>query len=300
MAGATQVTIILGAILIVTLCFFIFTRHRLPFGVILGGALLAAALFSSVPPQESMDMYAYGYFGHLVTAYRQNPYTVAHDACSQDPYLRLARTPRPIQSPYGPAWTGLSASIVAVAGTRVGFTVLMFRLLAVGAFFGTVVLLRSLLRNHPYRNSALVLYAWNPLVLFEVANNGHNDIVLVFLLLLAILAYRRKRYFWVAPLIACAFLVKFVAVLVIPLVLIALVRNRTLLRRDWLTIAISAAVSVIISVAAFLPFWRGIGTFNYLIFLSQYIGLPYLHPPIGQQVLLSNTVLLLCFSISML
>lgn len=278
MAGATAVIVVTGSILLVVYCLLLVARWTLPFPVVMVGAFVACILFASVPPQESMDVYAYGYFGHLVTAYKQNPYTVAHDACSQDPYLRLARTPQPIQSPYGPGWTGLSAAIVAATGTRTGLTLLIFRVIAIGAFFGVILLLRTLLVHHPNANNALALFAWNPLVLFEVANNGHNDIVLVFLLLLALFALRRKKYIWVAPALALAFLVKFVAMLIVPLVLIALLRNTTLRRRDWFLLTASAIVSLAAALFAFLPFWRGIGTFNYLIYLSQYIGLPYLHP----------------------
>lgn len=278
MAGATLAVVITGSVLVVVYCLVLVARWTSPFPVVMAGAFVACILFASVPPQESMDVYAYGYFGHLVAASRQNPYTVPLYRSSQDPYLLLARAKQTLQSPYGPGWTGLSAAILSVTGTRVGITIFLFRMLAIGSFFGTVVLLRTLLARHPNANNALVLFAWNPLVLFEVANNGHNDIVLVLLLLLALLAYRRKKYIWIAPALALAFLVKFVAILVVPFVLIALMRDRTLTKRDWMTLLISTVVAVVVSIVAFLPFWRGIGTFNYLLYLSQYIGLPYLHP----------------------
>ena len=278
MAGATQLIVAVGAVLIIVYCLILVTRRTLSFAVVMSGALLTSVLFAAVPPQESMDVYAYGYFGRLVATFHQNPYTIPLYESSQDPYLLLAHAKQTLQSPYGPGWTGLSAAVVSVTGTRTGLAVQIFRIIAIGSFFGTVLVLRTLLAHHPHANNALILYAWNPLVLFEVANNGHNDIVLVFLLLLALRAYQRRRYFWVAPALAAAFLIKFVAILVVPLVLIALLRDRTLQKRDWRLLVTGSAASIAVTVVTFLPFWRGVGTFNYLIFLAQYIGLPLLHP----------------------
>lgn len=278
MAGTTQVIILIGTALIIVFCFQLLIRHTPPFAVVLGGVVVAGAFFAVVPPQESMDMYAYGYFGHLITAYSHNPYTVSPDACSQDPYLRLARTPRPIQSPYGPGWTAISTAILSITGDHTGATIIIFRAIAICALLGSIMLLRQLLGTGLQTMKAITLFAWNPLVLFEVINNGHNDIVLVFLLLCAIFLYRQKKYFWIVPVLAAAFLVKFVAILAAPLFLIAFLRDTTLQKRDWQMLAISSAASVAISVATFLPFWRGFGTFHYLIFLAQYIGLPLLHP----------------------
>ena len=72
----------------------------------------------------------------------------------------------------------------------------------------------------------MLLFAWNPLVLFEVAGNGHNDAVVIMFVLAGVFFFVRARQTLVIPAILLGALAKFVPVLLIPTAVAALWRDR--------------------------------------------------------------------------
>ncbi len=67
--------------------------------------------------------------------------------------------------------------------------------------------------------SAVILYAWSPLVIKEIAFTAHPDIVAVFLVLVAIVLARKDRIYGAAIFLALAVGAKILALLVIPFIL---------------------------------------------------------------------------------
>lgn len=65
-------------------------------------------------------------------------------------------------------------------------SVLVFKLVLVLFDVGTCLLLVSLLRRFGRPASAVLIYAWNPLVIKEIAGSGHIDAMMIFFLVLAI------------------------------------------------------------------------------------------------------------------
>ena len=96
-----------------------------------------------------------------------------------------------------------------------------------------------LLRLAPSRN--VLLYAWCPLVVKEIAFTAHPDGVGVCLLLAAVVLARRRRWWIAAALLGLAVAAKTFALVLAPLILL---RARL---RHWLLFAVTAA-------AAYLPF----------------------------------------------
>jgi hypothetical protein len=56
--------------------------------------------------------------------------------------------------------------------------------------------------------ASMAALAWNPLVLFEAATNGHNDLVMLTLVLMALLAWERKRWAWAVVFMTLSVLIK--------------------------------------------------------------------------------------------
>jgi hypothetical protein len=96
-----------------------------------------------------------------------------------------------------------------------------------------------------------VLVGWNPLLLFEVAVNAHNDIVMAAFIVAAIYAMARRWWRAVFPALACAVAVKTVAVLLGPLFLLWLLRRRDVPRSQ---IAISLLLGLGTTALLYLPF----------------------------------------------
>jgi hypothetical protein len=109
-------------------------------------------------------------------------------------------------------------------------------------------------------------FAWNPLVLLESVQNGHNDIVMVFFLLVAVWAFtklivgmqnRPKMLFDLLFVLgfAAAILVKFIPVVVLPFFLIALAIEQTVWPRRIEAFLLRGVAILLIVVLAMAPYW---------------------------------------------
>ena len=71
----------------------------------------------------------------------------------------------------------------------------LYRLKGVIVFFDvlTMVVLIALLRTYGLHETRFIVYAWNPLAIFEIAGNGHLEGFAVFLVVLAFFLYATDR-----------------------------------------------------------------------------------------------------------
>ncbi len=89
---------------------------------------------------------------------------------------------------------------------------LLFSLCDVGVILLTVLLLRR--RSLPAER--VLIYAWNPLVMVEIAGSGHNDSLPVALMLAALLAVDGRRPTRAAAWLSLSMLAKWFTVMLIP------------------------------------------------------------------------------------
>jgi hypothetical protein len=73
--------------------------------------------------------------------------------------------------------------------------------------------------------TALIFFAWNPLILMQGPGNGHNDMVFMALMVLGIVLWQRRLWWWTAAILTLAALVKITALLMIPLFGVLLLRS---------------------------------------------------------------------------
>jgi alpha-1,6-mannosyltransferase len=150
--------------------------------------LIVAGLWSLpllvAPPLFSRDLYAYAGQGHLV-ANHVDPYT--YGPGDYEPRSKWSigvdGVWRYSPSPYGPVWLWLAGMVVRVAGDHLVPAVLMLRLLAVSGLVLVAWGLPRLARAHgvpPQR--ALWLGLANPFVLIHGVGGGHNDVLMIGLL----------------------------------------------------------------------------------------------------------------------
>jgi len=173
------------------------------------GVLFRATLLFS-EPTLSDDIYRYLWDGKVqaegINPYRHVPAAEALEPLRDANYQNINH--REFGTPYGPLseWVFLATQRLAptVLGNKAVY--LLFDLLCVAT-------LAWLLASLGKPRTHLAVYAWNPLVLIEVAGSGHNDTQALFFLLLACaLLVNGKRL--AAPLaMAAALLSKYFAVL---------------------------------------------------------------------------------------
>ena len=248
---------------------------RVTFAFVIGIALLLRAALLFQTPILSDDIYRYIWDGRVQAAginpYRYIPADPKLAALRDDkiyPFINRRDYARTIYPPV--------AQICNFAITRVSETVTWFKTAMVFAEGVTVWALASLLVSFGLPRERVLIYAWNPLVLWEFAGSGHIDALMIALVMLALLARRRGKNFGVGAWLACAGLVKFYPLVLFP----ALYR-----RWDWKAPVAAAAVviggyalylSVGLGVFGFLPGYtneEGIARGRYVLFLLvEYLG----------------------------
>ena len=193
--------VFLLAIILIFLCYLLALR-LLPARVGIRFAMLSTALLGLVllfaPVVTSQDIYSYIIYARMQVLYHLNPLITSPMSILHDPtYAHLYWTNQP--SAYGPTWIALT-SLLQWTTTPFGTASLMPMMLSLRAFallahLGSTLLLWSLAgtlqhlygyKNKRQRVLAVLAFAWNPLLLFEASVNGHNDIVMLFFVLLAL------------------------------------------------------------------------------------------------------------------
>ncbi len=244
--------------------------------------IMAALAF--LPASFSVDALSYvahGVVGQVLPG--ENAYTALPASLlgtvPVDQLVTAGWAPPPLASPYGPLWT-LIESAVAALPIEVSGMVDVFKLLEVAAAAGSAALIwRILGRLRPAdRLAGTVLFAWNPLVLFELANEGHNDGVMTLFVLLGLAAALSARPTRAVFALGLGTLVKYVPVALGPAFVVHLWRtSEPRDRREVASrVAIGVGLGVVIAIALFAPVWSP------AIFLGlSRVGAPGTSPSLG-------------------
>ena len=201
--------------------------------VVLAAALLFRVTLVPSSPTLSDDVYRYLWDGRVQRA-GTNPYLHPpdHPALADlrdDSWERINH--REIPTIYPPLMQIVFRVGATIAPSVVGFK-LLFLLFELGVMW--IVWRLALLAGGGARNVAI--YAWNPLVILEVAGSGHNDVIAVMFLMAALLFIIQDRPGLSTLSLGASILAKFVPVMVLPTFV-----RRTPASRVWLLPAILAA-----------------------------------------------------------
>lgn len=165
-------------------------------------------------------VYSHDIFNYLATAkvsffYKENPYIIMPIEFGGDPLLAFMHAPNKIAL-YGPGWIMLTFFPYVLAGGS--FIAMLF------LFKATVIVFYYFLLYFVYKLSknffAVLFVGLNPLVVIETLWSGHNDSVMMALLLAGFYLYRHRRrgigvlfYVW-------SILIKYATGILLPLLLL--------------------------------------------------------------------------------
>lgn len=196
-------------------------------------AVVLRAVLLPASPTLSEDVYRYLWDGRVQLA-GINPYRFAPD----DPALASLRDAawepinhKEIPTIYPPLQQGLFRAVAAVSET-----VLAFRIAFCALDLVLLAALWRILAAAGSRPGSLALYAWNPLVVVEVAGSGHNEVLAGLFLALTLLALARGR-----PRLSAVGFGAAIAAKIWPLALAPALLRRLPLRRAWPAAALVAA-----------------------------------------------------------
>jgi hypothetical protein len=147
-----------------------------------------------------------------------------------------------------------------LAGHSVTANLFAFKLLPVLFFFASLPVVYRLAERIRAGSGvgAIVFFGWNPLVVLSVAIDGHNDMIMVFFMLVAFHEMLYGRWETSMVSLALATLAKYVAVLMLPLLLAYAWKQEG--RAAASKVVAGGATSLVIAFALWYPFWEGPGT----------------------------------------
>jgi hypothetical protein len=245
------------------------TPRRAAVATVLGATLAFQVVVLPLPGVFTTDLFSYAMYGEIAGRFGDSPYVEAPDQYPTHPlYLMINPLWRDAPSVYGPLWIGLSSAVGAALGGQVLAEVLAYRLLAdLSHWVNLGLLWWALHRLRPGGEAlGLALYAFNPLVVFEFAANGHNDGTMLLFVLLCFGWLARGRVWLGVAALVLSMATKYTTVIVLPLVLWWAVRTQP----SWwrrLALAGAAGLAGLAAIAAaYLPWWRGPATLGPLIY----------------------------------
>ncbi len=238
--------------------------------VLVTSAIFALILVFSYP-QTAIDIFIYAIRTRGWALYEMQPLATAPQMLPEaDPWLGLAGEWEDARSPYGPVWEWLSLGAFQLGGGHFLGHLYALKGIAALSYLGCIGWVYLILRNlrPDWALTGTAALAWNPLVLLESAQNGHNDIVMAFFLLAAIWAFisldrsPNPRKKMVMSLAFCIFmtasvLVKFVPLVVLPFFLLAITLQWEKWQQRALSLVSYGLVISLLLVIGMRPLWPG-------------------------------------------
>ncbi len=197
---------------------------------VLRWTVVSALLLLAVIPFHSSDIYGYLNRGFQQSVFAANPYLVTVGEIpgwQHSPLLHDHWIYNPC--PYGFFFALVAAGLTGLSNAHFMIAFLLFKSMNVLLLGGSTWLVYDMARRLNHHRPVLTAYLFgaNPLVLLHAMGNGHNDIMMVFLLLASLWTLLETRLIWAClPLLALSVLTKYASLLALPFVLIYLVKNR--------------------------------------------------------------------------
>ncbi|HEY7122759.1 MAG TPA: hypothetical protein VH540_02305 [Ktedonobacterales bacterium] len=191
----------------------------------------------------------------VLTTHHANPYLVPAARFPDDPFTSYDDAQN-LPATAGPLWLLLSAIPALLAGNNLLALVLLEKMLPILFALGCQRLVWVIAtRVAPHRRwQALLLFSWNPLLLLETAGNGHNDIALLFFVLLACYFLLVGPRSLVLPALALALLMNMLALILLPFFLVALWRSATQPRQTLFSLGVGSGLALVLLLPLLLLF----------------------------------------------
>jgi hypothetical protein len=246
--------------------------------LVIGWALLFSIQMVFMYPVGAADLFDQIFRARITHHYGLNTFTTIPNSIYGDTFLRYVAW-RDEGSPYGPLWELVSAGTGSLAGDSLWWNLILFKALVIVPYAASIALTYGILRTlkPEWALRGTLFFAWNPLVIFEIAGNGHNDAFVVMFLLAAVYFFVRAHNLAVIPALMAGALTKFVPVLLVPVAAAAIWRDRASNRREGeqnevggdggepsrsfieplRALWIGGIVAIGMAVVLYAPFWEG-------------------------------------------
>ncbi len=190
--------------------------------IIFFSIIFSLTLLAALTPITSTDVFTYIFSSRALVLYHENPYYITPREIPDDLAVSyLSGLDRNWRSPYGPLITIIESVPALIARGYLKFHLFLTKLLSALFFFGGAYVFFKVasIYKPEKRFNLLLLFLWNPLLLFEFIQNGHLDSIMVFFLLLFFYTCLKNKLGWAALMLALAVSAKYIPLLLVPFLL---------------------------------------------------------------------------------
>ncbi len=233
MAGA----IVFGTLLILLIAFYFrliknsekeFKNEK----KVLEFVLVIAIIFGLMLPFTTSDIFYYMGTGWIDAKYHENPYyTSVREVRIQNPSDEILQRTGLWEKQvvvYGPLWAFICKLLSGLSFGNVTLSLYIYKIVAVGVHILNTLLVYKITKKKKF----MLLYGLNPFILFEMITNVHNDIYLIFFILLGLyFLLKKKNIILTIVFMALATCIKYVSVLLIPFLVLYYLKDKKISKK---------------------------------------------------------------------
>ena len=205
-------------------------------------------------PVSSTDVFSYIYQGRILSIFHSNPYlTTYHQFQSDHFYKLIANMWESKSAPYGPLFVLFSGCLAWFGQISLYFSIFLFKAGFVGANLLTAYLI--------YRIRGLktfYLYAFNPLIIFELVINGHNDALVILSCALCVyflfLKPGLKNHLLAIFFLVLSTLIKLTTIVFWPILILLILKSLKGAKSRLIFLAAASLLLFLTLAAAYIPF----------------------------------------------
>ena len=253
--------------------------------------LIISIIFAFMLPWTSSDIFYYMGVGELDAVYKQNPYYI-----TMKKYYE--QNPQSIENDsifeqgvnnfwagttvvYGPIAQTIFKICALISFRNIDICILIFKLINVIVHIANCYLIYKITRRKKFS----IIYGLNPFILLEFIGMVHNDIIVVFFVLLSLYYLLKKKNIYLSILfLALATGIKYFTVLLLPIIILYHFRKEDKIGIRFLKCIEYGIMFFIIVAIFYIPYFKNI---NIILAMSPqgerysksiYVGLSLLSP----------------------
>lgn len=205
-------------------------------------------------PIFSQDPFWYLFQGRILVFYKENPYEKTLLEFEGDQFLERIRYWKDWKMSQGPLWLGILALANFLFPHSIFLQLFFLRFFLFIIFLSLIFLVITYIKkiNPKLTFFSFLFLAWNPFLLFFVVNSAHSDILVAFLIFLAIYFAGKQKYLSSFLSLIGGVLIKYIPVFIVPFILKFIISRENKKNTEKIFIPVVIGITIVFFFLLFL------------------------------------------------